>query len=339
MIPSKLIYGLGLARTGLYFLESIPLLLVNRFIAHPDLPPPSNEDVNALWPHIERLHAREAKNIEDGVYPVSALEFESPFKHALSFFDVMADGLRVAWRMRKNKTKDFSGGAAESSEGSPDYYRRNFHFQTDGYFSKHSARRYDHQVEILFNGTAGAMRRLILPPLKQAAPAQGRFLEIACGAGSATRSVAATFPKAKITALDMSPEYLKVAQDNLSKFNNVDFLQGDATQLDFKDGTFDAVYSVYLLHEMPMEERRKVLQEAWRVLKPGGVLVFADSLQLDDEPELNWALLRFPRVYHEPFYKGYIENKMEDLVGEVTGQPTSVDHALFTKVVWALKQA
>ncbi len=67
----------------------------------------------------------------------------------------MGDGFRVAWRMRKNKNKDFQGKAAETAATMPDYYARNFHFQTDGYFSEASARRYDHQVEILFGGTAG----------------------------------------------------------------------------------------------------------------------------------------------------------------------------------------
>ena len=41
----------------------------------------------------------------------------------------------------------------------PAYYRRNFHFQSDGYLSAASAARYDHQVEVLFGGGAAAMRR------------------------------------------------------------------------------------------------------------------------------------------------------------------------------------
>ena len=41
----------------------------------------------------------------------------------------------------------------------PDYYQ-NFHHQTDGYLSDHQAL-YDLQVEILFNGSADAMRRRV----------------------------------------------------------------------------------------------------------------------------------------------------------------------------------
>ncbi len=100
------------------------------------------------------------------------------------------------------------------------------------------------------------MRRSILPVLKNDGK-EGRWLEIGCGSGSATRSVLATFPKARVTALDLSAPYLKVAQQNLRDFDNVDFVQGDGSALEFKDETFDVVYSVYLLHELPRAERER----------------------------------------------------------------------------------
>lgn len=49
-------------------------------------------------------------------------------------------------------------------EAFPDYYLQNFHHQTDGYLSDHSAALYDLQVEILFNGAADPMRRRLLKP-------------------------------------------------------------------------------------------------------------------------------------------------------------------------------
>ena len=261
-----------------------------------------------------KLQEQEARHVVNRVYPIKALDLENPWRHTLSYADVLRDGLGVAWRMRKNVTKAFSKKSKKLKKDLPEYYTRNFHFQTDGYLTEASAKRYDHQVEILFNGAAGAMRRLILPPLKQHSPRKGHWLEIGCGTGSATRSVLETFPSAKITALDLSAPYLKVAQENLRSYDNVNFIQGQGADLDFKDNTFDVVYSVYLFHELPAEERDKVIKEAYRVLKPGGVLVFADSLQMHDNPDLNWALERFPKVYHEPFYKDYLGKNLEKSV-------------------------
>jgi hypothetical protein len=47
----------------------------------------------------------------------------------------------------------------------PDYFLQNFHYQTDGYLTEHSAKLYDTQVEVLFSGSANAMRRQCLVPL------------------------------------------------------------------------------------------------------------------------------------------------------------------------------
>ena len=178
---------------------------------------------------------------------------------------------------------------------------------------------------------------MILPVLKKFANANGRWLEIGCGSGSATRSVLETFPNTKVTALDLSGPYLKVAQENLRRYRKVDFVQGDGTNLDFKSETFDAIYSVYVLHELPRPERGALIREAYRALKPGGILALADSIQKDDDPGLNWSLEAFPKVYHEPFYKEYTTSSLEKMMKQVTGQEAQTEMALSTKVVWVQK--
>lgn len=337
MILANVVKNLAIARSGVYFLESLPFAVAGRLLSEHELAPPSQEEVKTLWKHIVQLHEAEKENLKQGLYPVRALDLENPLRHARSYLEVLGDGVRVAWRMRRRKTREFSPQAESSAEGMPDYYTRNFHFQTDGYFSEASARRYDHQVEILFSGTAGAMRRSILPVLKKYTDGEGRWLELACGAGSATRAVAASFPKARLTALDLSRQYLKVARENLRDFEKVDFVQGDATKLEFREETFDAVYSVYQLHEMPRDQRELLVREAFRVLKPGGLLVLADSLQWDDTQELNWALERFPKIYHEPFYADYIHDRIEDMIFRVTGENAGAHLAFFTKIAWVQK--
>jgi SAM-dependent methyltransferase len=82
-----------------------------------------------------------------------------------------------------------------------------------------------------------------------------------------------------------------------------------------------------------------VIQEALRVLKPGGLLVLADSLQWNDNPELNWALERFPKVYHEPFYKNYLHDPLEDLLADLSAAKASKDQGFFTKTAWIQKPA
>lgn len=94
------------------------------------------------------------------------------------------------------------------------------------------------------------------------------------------------------------------------------------------------VYSVFCLHELPKKERQDLIREAFRVLKPGGLCVLADSLQTNDEPELNWALERFPKTYHEPFFKSYVSEDLLTMIEKVTGVRAMQDHGFLTKVVW-----
>ena len=55
-----------------------------------------------------------------------------------------------------------------------------------------------------------------------------------------------------------------------------DFAQGDALKLDFQDGTFDAVTSNYVYHNIPSRDRQAILMETLRVLKKGGTFAIHD---------------------------------------------------------------
>lgn len=55
-----------------------------------------------------------------------------------------------------------------------------------------------------------------------------------------------------------------------------DFAQGDALKLDFQDGTFDAVTSNYVYHNIPTRDRQAILMETLRVLKKGGTFAIHD---------------------------------------------------------------
>jgi SAM-dependent methyltransferase len=63
---------------------------------------------------------------------------------------------------------------------------------------------------------------------------------------------------------------------------NVTILIGDATAMDFGDGTFDSVGSFTMLHHVPSVALQNLLfSEVLRVLRPGGVFIGSDSLPSD----------------------------------------------------------
>lgn len=323
-------------RSALYFGESIPLIVFSNLYANKGRAvPPKSEELKSAFAAIFELHKQDLENIDAGMYPESVLETRSVLQHVLSLGRVMGDALRVGQRMRRQKHTDFSSQSKEMTEGLPEYYLRNFHFQTDGYLSEDSARIYDHQVEILFNGSAQAMRRLALAPLRRKYQRNEplRILDVGCGTGSLTIDLARTFPKAQITAVDLSFPYLKQAQRRLRDFPRVNFLQANGEDLPFKDDSFDVVTSCFLFHELPKPARERVIQEMERVKKSDGVGVIADAIQKGDNPMLAWALERFPMSYHEPFFKNYQQYLLEDMIENISDTSTQTAQGFFTKAV------
>jgi len=112
----------------------------------------------------------------------------------------------------------------------------------------------------------------------------------------------------------------------------MDFMQADGSALPFKTGHFDAAYSVFLYHELPLEAREQVLAESRRVLKSDGIFVFVDSMQTGDQPQLDSVLANFPEQYHEPFYRNYIETPMEDLIKKAGFTDLRSDRGFISKV-------
>jgi ubiquinone/menaquinone biosynthesis C-methylase UbiE len=308
-------------RSSLFLAESLPLFWLQRLGLDRDATPPSPEAVATLANRLRELLARDARQIGRGVAPLSVLAPRDPLGHASRLLRILADGQSISSRKRKRRAREFGANASRWLDDLPAYYRRNFHYQTDGYLSERSADLYEHQVELLFRGGADAMRRMVLEPLRaHFGDHDGRglrFLELGSGTGSATRAVARAFPKAKITGVDLSYPYTRHAQRQLAGFERVECVQGDASDLDFGDARFDAVYSVFLFHELPLPVRELALAEARRVVRPTGVFAMVDSLQTGDDPGLDWALEFFPREFHEPYYAHYAANPMEPLLREV----------------------
>ena len=57
------------------------------------------------------------------------------------------------------------------------------------------------------------------------------------------------------------------------------FVHGDANKLDFPDGSFDAVISNYVYHNIMGADKHALLLESLRVLKKGGVFVLHDNMK------------------------------------------------------------
>jgi ubiquinone/menaquinone biosynthesis C-methylase UbiE len=225
--------------------------------------------------------------------------------------------------------------------GLPDYYAQDFHFQTGGYLTEESAKLYDTQVEVLFAGTANAMRRQCLVPIaefmKGRDQRQMSLLDVASGTGRFARFVKQAYPRMKVMASDLSDAYLDEAREHMKPYTGVAFQQAKAEALPFADQSFDIVTSIYLFHEVPPKVRREIAQEFARVLKPGGILVFMDSIQYGDIADFDGLLDAFPIGFHEPYYPSYVKEDLARIFGEAGLEVTSQSPQFLSKLVVARK--
>jgi ubiquinone/menaquinone biosynthesis C-methylase UbiE len=129
--------------------------------------------------------------------------------------------------------------------------------------------------------------------LRDAAPwrAGSRVLDVACGAGypalAAAREVQ---PGARVVATDLSRQMLDVAAERARAegLHHIEFVERDGEDLQFHDGSFDAVTNAYGLMFCP--EPLRAIGEARRVLVPGGGI----------------ALVTWDLPSHSPFFAAFL---------------------------------
>lgn len=117
--------------------------------------------------------------------------------------------------------------------------------------------------------------------ITQADPQPGyRVLDVGSGTGTLARQLKQSFPLVEVTGLDPDPLALNRARQKASRNRvNVQFDQGYADELPYRDGSYDRVFSSFMFHHLPAESRAKTLREIRRVLKPGGRLHLLDFSQ------------------------------------------------------------
>ncbi len=91
-----------------------------------------------------------------------------------------------------------------------------------------------------------------------------RVLEIGCGTGCDLLQFAKH--GANAVGIDITPEHIRLARERVGNLAQV--LRGDGTSIPFQDESFDYVYSHGVLHHL--DQPRRMVEEIFRVLRPGG---------------------------------------------------------------------
>ncbi len=105
-------------------------------------------------------------------------------------------------------------------------------------------------------------------------------LDLACGPGITSCEMAAIAGDGQVTGIDINDSLLALAHQykTTTGTENVRFLKGNAYELDLQENTFDFVYARFLFQHL--NDPMKVIRNAYRVLKPGGIMCILD---VDDD--------------------------------------------------------
>ena len=118
-----------------------------------------------------------------------------------------------------------------------------------------------------------------------------RALDVGTGAGALAFALSPLVRE--VVGVDRVPELLTHARERAVLFDNVTFLEGDATSLPFEAGSFDLVGTLRTLHHVAHPEA--VIAEIVRVTRPGGRILVVDQIAADD-PLAAIAVDRFERA-------------------------------------------
>ena len=151
--------------------------------------------------------------------------------------------------------------------------------------------------------------------------AGGRVIDLGCGGGHVSYAVAPHV--GSVVAYDLSAGMLAAVAAEAGKrgLANVTTAQGPAEALPFADASFDAVFCRYTAHHWP--DVRRGLREARRVLKPGGIAVFADIVA-PELPVLDTFLQTFEMLRDPSHVRDYSMREWVEIVTQAGFMVTGV---------------
>ncbi len=142
-----------------------------------------------------------------------------------------------------------------------------------------------------------------------------RILDTGCTIGHNTLPWKQAYPQAEVIAIDAAPGPLAYGSARAKMQGQaVHFRQMCADDLAFEDESFDMVWSSMFLHELSKKQRAAAFAEAYRVLRPGGLMIHMELPPNDQMGAFDGFYLDWDSYYNnEPYYKGYRDEAPQDL--------------------------
>ncbi|WP_089727270.1 rhodoquinone biosynthesis methyltransferase RquA [Candidatus Thiosymbion oneisti] len=164
--------------------------------------------------------------------------------------------------------------AEEAPQPIPSYLERHYWW---AYVHPNAVRVFERQwlINLILWGNFSRLRDVALESLGN--PIGGRTLQVACVYGNLTRRLVDRLAGgACLDVVDILPVQLENLSRKLGPAPGTTLALSDSSDLTAPDAHYDQVLVFFLLHEQPLETRKRTLAEALRVTRPGGRVLLVD---------------------------------------------------------------
>ena len=191
------------------------------------------------------------------------------------------------------------------------------------------------------------VNRVFVADLLAAGPEPGLILDLGTGTVQIPIELCRQAPEARVLAVDLAYHMLEVGRQNVAKAGLADRIavqQVDAKHLPYRDGALVNVVSNSIVHHIP--EPRQVLEEAWRVLAPGGLMFVRDLFRPPDEPTIGQLVNTYApganehqqQMFADSFRASLTVEEMQQLVAELGVDPETVRATSDRHWTWAARK-
>ena len=125
-----------------------------------------------------------------------------------------------------------------------------------------------------------------------------KILDIGAGTGLFSSMVLEKYPDAELTSIDLSCEMLNIAKKRFKDYSKVTYIENDYTIHEFNE-KFDIVISALSIHHLNKEDKEKIYQKIYNILKNKGIFINADQF-LSPSPNIE-------RIYTD-LMREFLEN-------------------------------